>query len=344
MTFLSVIIPTRNRSYLLDGALESLTKQSHPQISYEVIVIDNGSTDNTKEVVLSYSNRIHSLLYFNEPKPGLHHGRHLGMRMARSDILVYADDDIEAFPSWLSAIAWSFNNPDVVLVGGKNVPKFESPPPSWLLKMWEKDRQGRRILAYLSLIELGSENIEIDPYYVFGCNYSIRKTILQQAGGFHPDAMPSDLIRYRGDGETHVSDFVRTNGLKAVYNPFAAIRHVIPTTRMTSEYFAQRAYNEGVSCSFTDYRRWWVAHGHTLGYFSDDPIWQVPKSFSYERIRWCVQTKSSQLRSIFSRDRELARKYSELERSWRQGWCYHRNELKHSSELRRYVLRKDYQD
>ncbi len=56
------------------------------------------------------------------------------MKMAKSDILVYADDDIEAFPTWLAAIAESFQNQDVVLVGGKNLPKFEATPPEWIKK------------------------------------------------------------------------------------------------------------------------------------------------------------------------------------------------------------------
>lgn len=180
----------------------------------------------------------------------MHVGRHLGLKMAESDILVYADDDIEAFPTWLEAIAESFQDSGVVLVGGKNLPKWESDPPDWILKMWEPDKNGNRILGYLSILDLGDEEKEISPFYVFGCNFSIRKRVLLEAGGFHPDGMPKELIIYRGDGETHVSRYIQAKGYKAFYNPKASIYHVIPRKRLTIEYLEYRAFIQGISDSF----------------------------------------------------------------------------------------------
>ena len=68
---LSVIIPSRDRSALLCKALESLTKQTIDNARFEVIVIDNGSTDNTRDVVKSFENRLPNLRYFYEDTPGL---------------------------------------------------------------------------------------------------------------------------------------------------------------------------------------------------------------------------------------------------------------------------------
>lgn len=254
MSSLSIIIPTRNRATYLACALESFTKQSYPANLFEVIIIDNGSTDNTREVSASYSNRINNLLYYYEPSPGLHVGRHMGMKMSRSDILVYADDDIESFPTWLEAIAKSFQDPEVALVGGKNLPKFESEPPDWIWKMWKKDRLGNSILGYLSILDLGDVEKEINPYHVFGCNFSVRKNILLEAGGFHPDAMPQELIRYRGDGESHISKYILEKGYKALYHPKASVYHLVPSNRMTEEYFCRRAFNQGISDSYTHIR------------------------------------------------------------------------------------------
>ncbi|MCW1309091.1 MAG: glycosyltransferase family 2 protein [Candidatus Bathyarchaeia archaeon] len=253
--FLSVIIPTRNRAKYLAGALASITGQTYPQELFEVIVVDNGSTDNTKEVCESFNDRIKNLRYFYEPTPGLHVGRHLGMRQAKAEILVYADDDIEAFPTWLEAIAESFQNPEVVLVGGKNLPKWEAEPPDWILKMWEKDKNGNRILEYLSIIDLGDEKKFINPFYVFGCNFSIKKKILQEFGGFHPDGMPEDLLRYRGDGETYVCRSIYERGYISLYNPRASIFHVISKNRLNDKYFYRRAFREGISYSFSFIRK-----------------------------------------------------------------------------------------
>jgi glycosyltransferase involved in cell wall biosynthesis len=85
--FISVIIPTRNRAKYLSGTLESLTKQTYPVSLFEAIVVDNGSNDNTKEVCEIFSKQFQSLRYFYDDNPGLHVGRHLGMKLAKSDTL-----------------------------------------------------------------------------------------------------------------------------------------------------------------------------------------------------------------------------------------------------------------
>ena len=132
MIKLSVIIPTRNRSSYLNGTLESICKQSLSQDEFEVIVIDNGSTDDTKEVTNSFTPRIKNLAYYYDDTPGLHVGRHRGLKLAKADILVYADDDIIAFTSWLQAIEEAFHDSSVALVGGKILPKYEANPPFWV--------------------------------------------------------------------------------------------------------------------------------------------------------------------------------------------------------------------
>ena len=199
--------------------------------------------------------KIPNLRYYYDSTPGLHVGRHFGVRHARSDILVYADDDIEAFPPWLEAIAENFEDTETVLVGGKNLPKFESDPPDWLLDMWRTNGNGSKILGYLSLLDLGEKQKEISPQYVFGCNFSIRKSVLLEAGGFHPDAFPQELIRFRGDGESYVSNYIKSKKLTTVYNPKASVYHWVPKTRMTVEYLCHRAFIQGISDSYTDFRK-----------------------------------------------------------------------------------------
>ena len=175
---ISIIIPTINRADLLEKFLLSLKKQALATSKYEVIIVDNGSTDNTKTVVEQYILTIPNLFYVYEPNPGLHSGRHRGFLESKGEILVYGDDDIEAFPSWLATIDQCFqDNPDVVMVGGKNLPQFENPPPEWLLQMWEP-KQNEQILGYLSILDLGDQPKPISPYYIFGCNFAIRRSVI----------------------------------------------------------------------------------------------------------------------------------------------------------------------
>lgn len=256
MIRISVIIPTRNRSKLLDITLNGIASQTLPKEVYEVIICDNESTDDTKAVYERYRTSILNLSYIKTTKPGLHVGRHAGMKQAKSDLLVYIDDDIIPFPDWLETILNSFTaNEDVVIIGGKNLPKYEDTPPFWILEKWNQlNRNGERILGDLSLIDLGDKEKEISPYYVFGCNFSVRREIIIKAGGFHPDGMPFELIQYRGDGESYISSYILKNNLKALYHPTASVYHWVTRDRMTEDYFLKRHYCQGISDAYTHLR------------------------------------------------------------------------------------------
>ena len=251
---LSVIIPTYNRSEYLEKCLASITQQTLSGELFEVIVVDNNSSDETRMVVENFKNRIQNLKYVFEVKPGLHSGRHRGMKESISDILVYADDDIEAFPTWLEGIHESFNEDSVVLVGGKNIPKWESEPPYWIYEMWMDLCEYGHALGHLSILDFGDNIMEVDPGYVWGCNFSIRKNVLLEAGGFHPDSFPQSMVMYRGDGETHVSNYIRKKGYKALYNPKASVFHFVTKGRMTIDYFCKRSFNQGISNSYSSIR------------------------------------------------------------------------------------------
>ncbi len=318
MAVLSVIIPTRNRSSSLNGVLSSLVRQTYPADLFEVIVVDNGSIDSTKEVFESYSSHIQNLHYYYDATPGLHVGRHVGLKMANADILVYADDDIEASPTWLEAIAESFKDTEVVLVGGKNLPKWEISPPDWILDMWKEDQQGNRILGYLSIIDLGDEQKEINPFFVFGCNFSIRKSVLLEAGGFHPDAMPQELIKYRGDGESYVSRFVCEKGYKAFYHPKASVNHLVPKTRLMNEYFMKRSFNQGISESYFHIR---------CGY---------KKSLLGMYLRLIKQVL---IRYIIKKDLITRTKIAFL-----KGYLYHQRVSRKNKEINHWIMKTSYFD
>ena len=251
---LSVIIPTRNRADRLKGTLRSLAQQTFEHSRFEIIVVDNGSRDTTRDVVTEFGKEFGAVRYVYNGSPGLHVGRHHGLRAASGDILVFLDDDIEAFPMLLSSVSASFEDPNIVLVGGRCLPKFEGQVPKWIENMWIPDQHARRILGYLSLIDLGAAPKVIDPLFVFGCNFSIRRSTLIEANGFHPDGLPQELIRFRGDGETYVSRYIGGRGYLAFYHPEASVYHHVPSSRMTIEYFLQRAYNEGISSSLRKIR------------------------------------------------------------------------------------------
>jgi glucosyl-dolichyl phosphate glucuronosyltransferase len=250
---LTVIIPTRNRAHLLARCLESLTTQCIERSAYEIIVADNASDDDTPEICKNFASRIPTLKYLRTCKPGLHVGRHAGYTHARGEILVYADDDIEAAPTWLSSLASTFVEEQVGIATGPCLPNFEAPPPTWVNELKRTGFGGWWIGAY-SLLDLGNRIQLVPGRVAYGCNFSIRRATVQDLRGFHPDGMPPELIRYRGDGETALSKAVEARGQQIVYSPQAAVRHLVSRSRLTLAYIRQREFLQGISASYAHVR------------------------------------------------------------------------------------------
>jgi glucosyl-dolichyl phosphate glucuronosyltransferase len=253
----SVIVPTLNRSALLRETVSSIILQTFTVDQFEVVVVDNGSTDNTRKIVESLieNHPRHQIRYVYEPEPGLLAGRHRGTHEAVGDLLIFVDDDIEAVPGWLTAIVAGFDDAQVQLVGGRNLPKYEIDPPAWIESFWEPASGGGHYCWYLSLLDLGDEKRRIVPNYIFGLNFAIRRQALMDLGGFHPDRMSGDLEQFGGDGETGLSMAAEARGFVAMYQPAATVYHATPADRMTKGYFVGRSYAEGISDSYTQVRR-----------------------------------------------------------------------------------------
>ena len=323
---LSIIISTRNRSKLLNNTLGTLTCQTFNQKNFEVIVVDNGSTDNTKDVFDGYKESIKNIRYFFNETPGLHVGRHKGLKEAKSDILVYADDDIEVFPTWLEGISESFEDNEVVLVGGNNFPKFEVEPPTWILDLWNKKMEYGNALGYLSICDFGNRKKQISPYYIWGCNFSIRKKLLLKFKGFHPDSMPDNLKKFRGDGETYISEEINKFKLKAVFNPKSSVFHFVPVERMTLQYFYKRAFLQGISSSYNNIRK--LKKMNRIIKFETDMTY-------YKKINII------KLKKLF---KKITNVEEILEQGFLDGFHYHQLEVLKDNQLLAWVLKDNYLD
>ena len=245
---ISLIVPTRNRDRSLVRTMQSVVQTVSGHTDVEVLVVDNGSTDHTADCVREIAERHPRMFlrYFHDAMPGLLTGRHRGAKEARGEILAYLDDDVLLGPTWLEALEDAFGDP--------RVPHYEVDPPPWLGKLW-RDFDGGRTCGSLSLIELGSVSKPMDPCYVWGLNFSIRKKVFHECGGFHPDCLPKSLQRYQGDGETGLTMKIKEKGIAALYHPGVAVTHVIPASRLAPEAFEERAFYQGVCDSYTRIRR-----------------------------------------------------------------------------------------
>lgn len=251
VVLLSVIIPAHNRAEYLGDAVLSVCEQMMPPEEYEVIVVDNGSTDETREVVESIASEHSIVRYIYESRIGLHNARHAGARESTGEILVYIDEDVIVPPGWLQTMAKPFTKPEVACVGGRILPQWEAQPPVWL------DQFGRNGGINLSMLDLGDDALELAwPQTVYGCNMSMRKRVLYEIGGFNPDAMCDHrLIWLRGDGETGLHRKIYHAGYKVIYEPRAWLYHRVPASRLVPDYFFWRALIQGISDSYSHMRK-----------------------------------------------------------------------------------------
>lgn len=331
MTYLSVIIPTRNRALFLKDALESILKQTLSLDDFEILVVDNGSTDQTAEVVREFNAKFGKIRYFFATEPGLHGGRHIGAREAKGEILVFVDDDIIATPEWLKSIKNAFNNPKVGLVGGRILPKWEGDVPDWI-NLFKYEVGYGWTIGYLSLLDFGDSSKEIPGDYIYGCNYSIRKSVLFECGGFHPDAMPQELIRYRGDGESALSLTIMGKGYKSFYESKASVYHRIPPERLTLDYFCRRAFNQGISDSYTEIRR---KHGlnNVLPRNSQKASLLSRSLKKLPQLLMCWKT------IIVSEQHPVK---MQVIRAYKEGKSFHRRQVAKDPKLLEYVLKEKY--
>ena len=217
------------------------------------------------------------------------------------------------------------------MVGGKNIPNFESSPPDWIQRMWETNSSGYKFLGHLSLLDLGNQSKFISPHFIFGCNFSIRRLVLERTGGFHPDGMPKELIKYRGDGESYISEYVENHGHIALYHPDASVYHWVPNSRMTIQYFNDWAYNQGISDSYTEIRK-------SSGLLVKSNYQQkINDENLYRKIKALLGKFRNQ-----SVDAKLMKIQMQVDDARKAGFIFHQNEVCENDNLLKWVLCSDY--
>lgn len=249
----SIIIPTQNRAKILQECLDHILQLRLPKDEFEVIVMDNGSVDNTRDMVDSYQGKILHLVYKYDARPGLHVGRNVGGKIARGEILCFIDDDSFVSRNWLRAIEQTFQNPDINLATGRVSPKYEVCPPKMVRDLWQRNGWGRYLYKY-SLLEFRNKKRFISYNFIFGCNFIIRKKLFEKYKGFNPDGMPMSCIKYRGDGENALACKCNNDGIVPYYNPQIAIKHLVAKNRMTAKYMEYRAMRSAISDGFKKIR------------------------------------------------------------------------------------------
>ena len=315
---ISVIIPTYQRTQLLRDTVASLRQQTLTD-GFEILVVDNAPSNELREYVGSLAGGgPPAICYVPEPRTGLHNARHAGARAAQGEILVYVDDDVLVPPGWLEAVCTPYADSQVACVGGKILPKWEAEPPSWLSTI----RPG-----YLSLLDLGHDVRDLAwPETVYGCNMSVRKSVLFEVGGFNPDGFGDrSLIWHRGDGETGLQRKVYNADYKVVYVSDAWLYHRVPASRLTPAYFRRRAFDQGISESYAVFRE-------------NPSLIRVLRRMAI--ALFCYMRRG--ITAAVEFNSEVERIHSSIVASQAQAQILHSLRLLASPSLRQYVLRENY--
>lgn len=292
---ISVVISTYNRCEMLRAALESIVAQRANGTTYEVIVVDNNSTDETRGVVEAFAGNGHApVRYVLEERQGVSHARNAGILNARAPIVAFFDDDVRVSPDWVATIKRlfdSYRNADCL--GGKVLPIWEQEPPAWLTRdHW----------APLALQDYGDAPLVVDaanPICLISANLAFRRASLERIGLFG-----AALQRVKG-GIGSMEDYellVRlwNAGGHGVYVPELIAHTVVTADRLAKKY----------------HRRWHTGHGHFYALMRAEEMEQgaarlfdVPAHLYRKALSdaagWLVKTFSGKAGARFAYETEL---------------------------------------
>ncbi|MBD2346575.1 glycosyltransferase [Anabaena subtropica] len=239
-TQISAIICTHNRDTYLGAAIDSLLVQDFAG-EFEVVVVDNGSSDRTREVVEQRSSDPR-LKYIFEPTIGLSVARNTGAKFASAEILAYLDDDAVASTQWLQVLYAAYQNyPQLAIAGGK------------VTLLWPPDIQPPQWLSLGLAGNLGAYDLGDDVIYIKqpgltprGLNYSIRRTFLKEIGGFDPHLgrIGKNLL---SNEELQMTELALKGGWQVAYLPEALVAHNVAPERLNRSWFLNRGWWQGIS-------------------------------------------------------------------------------------------------
>lgn len=232
---ISVVICTYNRDKFIGEALNCLAKQTLSPDEFEIIIVDNNSTDHTASIAKNFI-AAHPELnarYVLEPNKGLSFARNRGLQEAKAPIITYIDDDAEAEPAFLESILHFMQaDKSIVGIGGKVIPKYsESKEPEWMSKY---------LNGFVGRMDYGDKPKRFDNTmkYPAGCNMTYTKEILTQAGGFN------NQLTFRSD-DKYIFFQVTKLSDKIYYLPDAMLYHNIDNDRLSFPNFKKLFLKSG---------------------------------------------------------------------------------------------------
>jgi glycosyltransferase involved in cell wall biosynthesis len=236
---ISVIICTFNRANSLQQTLQSLQEMPSLDFPWEVLVVDNNSSDHTQQVVEACIRDFGlPLTYVFETQQGLSAARNTGIREARGEIIAFTDDDVSVESQWLKAIQEFYQHHNADAMGGRVLPLFPPGTPSWV-------RQNSDLFyGPFAIYDYGEQicPIKEDIHYIIGANMAFRTSCFTTSGLFRTDLGRGTALG--GEDEEFVRRLIRDNR-RIYYNGTSCVYHHIAKTRITYRYWASWYFAAG---------------------------------------------------------------------------------------------------
>jgi glycosyltransferase involved in cell wall biosynthesis len=246
---LTVVVPTRNRARILADVLEAYCQLQPPRDGWKLVVVDNGSTDQTAQVLTSFASRL-PMHVVAEPQKGKNFALNTGLGLTEGDLTVFTDDDIFPRSDWLHELRHAAESqPGYTMFGGVIAPRWEAPPPHWVRWVLDAPSVGTEYCEVRSGPVYGiTEPTLIDgpipPYLAHGANMAIRSEIFQSGIRFDPTIGPSGP-RYPIGGETALLIQLGREGHKAWHVRGAVVEHFIRREQLAKAWVLDRAIQFG---------------------------------------------------------------------------------------------------
>lgn len=247
---LDVIIPTYNRQDLLPSSLNSLFAAEIPEgLEVGITVVDNNSTDNTREVVESFQKKFgERIQYVFEQQQGRSHALNAGITATSGDLVGTIDDDEEVDRNWFNVAFEAFQTRDLDFIGGPYIPRWGSSPPEWLPPSYG---------GVVGWVDGGDREVPFDSNYpgiLMGGNAVFKRSILSKIGLYTTWLGRTDKGLLTGEDEELYGRLL-ASGAKGMYLPDLRIYHHVMPERLTKRYFRRWCFYRGVSLGLLDRTR-----------------------------------------------------------------------------------------
>lgn len=230
---ISIVVCTFNRCDLLYRTLLSLGNQTLDKDCYEVIVVDNASTDDMKSVISSFLNE-KNFRYIYEEKQGLSHSRNTGFLNSKAEYVGYLDDDAKASKNWLSEALEVIINKKPDIFGGPIYPYYLNKKPEWF-----KDEYEIRMTSKSSRFLRRGE-------YISGSNIFFKKELLLKLGGFNTKmGMKGKNLSYHEETDLMIKAWENNPSLKVYYSLPLKVEHLVSEKKMHISFYFKSCYFSG---------------------------------------------------------------------------------------------------